>query len=199
MDETANPDAVSFVESGLTFGPFPSTRTWRIEQSQLYCKQAPKGLRMVEAVLWRPGQKGAPPRLIFLEAKSSAPRVATTDHTSPAEQEKRVREFDTEICEKFLCSFHLWLSAAHGRWGSADLPSDLRLDALDLAGLRLEFCLIVRRLPDAEAAEQLSARLSPHFHRLAGALKIDPPAVSVLTVDVAVRRRLCSPLASPTP
>jgi hypothetical protein len=82
MDETANPDAVSFVESGLTFGPFPSTRTWRIEQSQLYCKQAPKGLRVVEAVLWRPGQKGAPPRLIFLEAKSSAP-------TTPPPQSRR--------------------------------------------------------------------------------------------------------------
>lgn len=66
---------VTINESNMTFGPFPKDDCYELEESAIY-KRIQQGVMIPEfALIQRPAEK--PIRIIFVEAKSSAPRPKT--------------------------------------------------------------------------------------------------------------------------
>lgn len=194
MPVDPNDGQVYLLESGLRFGPFHPDRVWQLEASPLYVGLAGNSQpKAVEAVVYR-HFRGKDPRIVFLEAKSSAPwgprpGDSPDDHRAKAEA---VEKFDQEICDKLLHSLHLWLGAAHGWWPGVPLPAKLTVDAAPMNAVELCLVLVVSGFRDPEACEQLYNRLNPRVQRLAVSLPKRRFEFKVLNEATARVNRWCT-------
>lgn len=88
-------------ESDMLFGNFRPEQVFLIENSKIHTYVG-EGIKSVEFVLLN-----AQDRIFFVEAKSSSPKSETSI--------ERYEEFLTEITEKFIHSFHMFVAWHLGR------------------------------------------------------------------------------------
>lgn len=162
---------LEIIESGMLF-EFPESELFQIEKSELYNKIANNGIKTVEFVIRLNENK-----LGFIEAKSSSPRPGSGVN-EPFEK------FIDEICDKFMHSFHLYLSAILGRHQEHNMSNSLV--EMDASKIQFDFFLIIKGheiewlLPIKDAFEK-----SLLFHR-----KIWNSNVIVLNEQIAMKRNL---------
>lgn len=119
----------SFVESGMTFGPFPDDRIFRIEKSTLL--QKCNGIKTVEFIWHRKDFA-----MHFVEAKQSSPL------NRPGNEDNYER-FISEISAKFVDSLNLYLSGLlERRPGHTDIPDSLK--KADYKKMQFKFILILK-------------------------------------------------------
>ena len=119
----------SFVESGMTFGPFDDMDIFRIEKSCLLSKC--RNTKTVEFI-WKQRKN----RMIFVEAKSSSPVIK-------GQKREHYEKFIAEITNKFVDSFNLLVAGLmKRRTGWEDIPTGLT-DA-DYPHMEFKFILIVK-------------------------------------------------------
>jgi hypothetical protein len=168
-------DPQTFIESGMSFGPFPTDYCLRIESCKTYLKLK-QGLKIAEFVVLRvDGHK--PPVIWIVEAKSSSPCPANTPSFS---------NFIEEICCKLSNALQLWLALRLGRHPEtfAELATPFRQVALDKINFRLILVIKGHR----------AAWLPPLQEALANALRpviktwaLSPNAVVVMNDTMACR------------
>jgi len=117
-----------FVESDMTFGPFPDGHCFRIEQSRTY-QAVQDGVRMAEFILLRMHENGLP-HVWIVEAKSSSPRP---------ENEPNFADFIGEIRDKLVNALTLGVASILNRHpiAAAELPELFRNLNLTTACFRL--------------------------------------------------------------
>ena len=120
---------ISFIESGMTFGPFEDSDFFYIEKSQTYAK-IQEHVKMAEFLLLR--SSSSKMHVFVIEAKSSSP--------SPT-NEIDFDKFINDIKMKFYNAFTLSLSMIHNRHSQAlkELPSNFR----SLNPEQIEFRLVL--------------------------------------------------------
>lgn len=181
---------VYLMESGLRFGPFHPDKVWEVERCPLYIGLAGNNQPMaVEAVVYR-HLRGQPARVVFLEAKSSAP-WGPRPGDDPDEVRRKaaeVEKFDQEVCDKLLHSLHLWLGAVHGWWPNVELPAKLTATGAPMSDVGLSLVLVISGFKDLEACEQLYNRLNPRVQRLARSLPQRQVELKVLNPATAKGR-----------
>ncbi len=102
---------------------------FRIEQSNIY-KNLGKGIKTVEFILLKNEKK-----LLFIEAKSSSPRPSK-------ESNERFDVFLSEISDKFIHSFNLYLSAVLGRYNNHEVHSSFM--EINNSSIEYIFILVIR-------------------------------------------------------
>jgi len=102
---------ITFVESGMTFGPYPPEDFYRIEDASLWQQSwmHKDRVKCVEGILLR--YKRATPLVCLIEAKTNVPRDA-----------EALQEYASKLCQKILYSAHLWLNLKVGRMRCTDFP-----------------------------------------------------------------------------
>lgn len=157
----------AFVESGMTFGPFPDEYVFLMEKSRLFNRC--NGVKTVEFV-WRRKTRV----LCFVEAKSS----------SPIERADNVQEHETfmqEICSKFMDSLDLLLAGLLERKsGHEEIPSGIK--TADYQNVQIKFVLILKGHERADLLEALSIDLEK---RLAASRSIWGSQILVLNEQMA--------------
>ena len=119
----------AFVESGMTFGPFPDNRVFRIEQAKLL--QKCNGVKTVEFIWHRRDFA-----MHFVEAKQSSPL------NTPGNEENYER-FITEISSKFIDSLNLYLAGIlERRTGHNEIPESFK--KADYSKMQFRFVLILK-------------------------------------------------------
>lgn len=119
----------AFVESEMTFGPFPDDRIFRIERSKLLNKC--DGVKTVEFI-WRRGNYD----MRFVEAKKSSPL------NTPG-NEKNYDDFLTQISRKFVDSLDLYIAGLlERRTGHDEIPPAFK--AADHKKMNFRFILILK-------------------------------------------------------
>lgn len=118
-----------FIESGMTFGPFPDDDIFRIEESKLL-KQC-TGSKTVEFI-W----KKRDTLMMFVEAKSSSP-------INRAGNEDNYRRFIDEIKHKFVDSFNFLMAGLYERRsGHEEIPVGIK--TVDYKKVHFRFVLIIK-------------------------------------------------------
>ena len=115
-------------ESGMVF-QFPAEQIFQIEGSALH-RDIGEGIKTVEFIACLKDNE-----LDFIEAKSSSPRPTK-------ENQDRFEEFISEIADKFIHSFNLYISAFLGRHDNHELTG--RVGAVDNSKARYKFILIIK-------------------------------------------------------
>ena len=119
----------AFVESNMTFGPFPDDHIFRIEQSKLLTKC--DGVKTVEFI-WRKTAYD----MRFVEAKSSSPL------NTPG-NEKNYDAFLAEISSKFIDSLNLYIAGLfERRTGHNEIPAAFK--EADYKKMNFKFVLILK-------------------------------------------------------
>ena len=116
------------IESGMVFA-FPEDEIFQIEGSELHSSVG-DGIKTVEFIACLKDDE-----LNFVEAKSSSPKP-TQDN------QERFEEFISEIADKFMHSFYLYLSAFLGRRRKSKITG--RVAAVDHSKAKYKFILIIR-------------------------------------------------------
>ncbi len=121
----------AIIESGMTFGPYPSGQCFYIEKSACYQK-VQQGVQMAEFLLLRQQQQG--PTVWIVEAKSSSPRPQTQPHFAA---------FIDDIRTKLTNAFLLAVAAQLQRHPAAqeELPDAFK--TLDLQTQGFRFVLVI--------------------------------------------------------
>ncbi len=121
----------AIIESGMTFGPYPTGQCFYIEKSACY-EKIQEGVQMAEFLLLKQQQQG--PTVWVVEAKSSCPREFTT--------------YMDEIRTKLVNAFLLGVAACIGRHPAAsdELPQTFR--DLDLTSASFRFVLVIKGVPE---------------------------------------------------
>lgn len=121
------------VESGMTFGPFPTGHCFHIEKSETY-RRVQSGVKMAEFLLLRP-KKGEAAAVWVVEAKSSSPKPATQPDFD---------EFIEEIREKLTNALSLGIAVFLKRHEATyvDLPGPFQ--QLDLSNTDFRFVLVIK-------------------------------------------------------
>lgn len=170
----------SFIESGMTFGPYPDGHCFRIETSKTY-QAIQQGVQMAEFLLLR-GDEGKPPVVWIVEAKKSSPRPVTQPNFS---------EFIGEIHDKLTNGLELGVASILKRHpkAAAELPDLLKNLDLTAAGFRL--VLIINGhdklwLPDLQDA------LRNALHSTIKTWALGPSSVVVINDEDAKRYGLIS-------
>lgn len=167
-------------ESGLRFGPFEMERLWHVEKSPLMGRLSSRGVKMVEFLWARPGERNAP-QLWIVEAKTSAP--------APGGKERE--DFANAILEKASNAVMLWLAVSAGRHGENILPEGMR--SLDLANTTIRLVLVVtshKKEWMPELQDSMRKKLKP----LAMVLRARDDDVVVLNAALAAKHGLATPL-----
>lgn len=134
-------------ESEMFFGSYPDDRVFRIENSDTH-RRAGEGIHSVEFIYLQENDK-----LLFVEAKSSFPRLATS--------KERYDEFINEIYEKFIHSFDLYIASKVGRY--TELGGMIK-DVKD-SELKYRFVLVINGHKDEwllPITEELNSKLKYH-------------------------------------
>ncbi len=106
------PSVIRIEESGMVF-EFDDDRVFQIENSELQ-KSLNEGIKTVECIVRVDNDI-----LQFIEAKSSSPRpyknVNDTSEKVDEEKKEKFDKFISDICEKFVHSFDMYMSTVHKR------------------------------------------------------------------------------------
>ena len=122
---------ITIVESDMNFGPYPESRCFYIEKSQLYTKIKCDGVKIAEFLLLKT-DSDKPPVLWVVEAKSNAPKK--TDKLIEEVRQKMVNAMS-------LCWATLLGREAH-RHAEAELPDAFK--TLDLSQIKVKFVLVIK-------------------------------------------------------
>ena len=121
-----------FIESGMTFGPYPDGHCFRVEFSDTY-KAVQDGVQIAEFLLLKTeGNKS--PTIWIVEAKSSSPRSGT---------QPRFNEFIAEIRDKMVNALDLGIASILKRHPLASGEMSDHFKTLDLALVRFSLVLII--------------------------------------------------------
>ena len=162
-----------FIESGMTFGPFPDGSCFPIEQSASY-KAIESGVKMAEFLLLR--QTGdISPVIWVVEAKSSTPKPQT---------QPDFNDFIEEIRHKLSNALSLGLAACLGRHPAAwaELPDSFK--NLDLANVSFRLVLVING-HRADWLPPLNDALTTALHPVVKTWALPPTAVTVINDDLA--------------
>ena len=169
-----------FIESGMTFGPYPNGNCFRIEQSDTYYA-IQDSVQMAEFLLLVT-QAESPPVIWIVEAKSSSPQLQT---------QPRFNEFICEIRDKLANALMLGVACILKRHPQAvaELPGFFK--TIDLATVGFRLVLIINGhqkawLPPLQEALRSALRTTTQTWALG------PNAVVVLNHEEAKRRGLIS-------
>lgn len=121
-----------FIESGMTFGPFPDGHCFHIEKSPTY-ETVQRGVQIAEFLLLRI-RNGSPPTVWVVEAKSSTPRPGTQPNFD---------DFIDEIREKLTNALSLYLAVYLRRHASEDAELPMPFKELDLSTTDFRLVLVV--------------------------------------------------------
>lgn len=124
------------IESGMTFGPYPKSRCFHIEQSNCYAA-IQEHVQMAEFLLAPDSRQN--PAIWVVEAKSSTPRPET---------QPNFEDFIGEIREKLINAFSLgWaLCLKRHKKAEGELPDDFK--TLNLSEIDVKFILVIKNHPD---------------------------------------------------
>ena len=166
------------IESGLTFGPYPTGRCFHIEKSEIYTKIA-KNVRMAEFLLLRIKEK-KPSIVWIVEAKSSSPQPETKEDFD---------KFINEVSEKLANAFFLCWATCLGRHAQADkkLPESFR--HLDLSRAEVRFILVINGHKE-EWLPPIQDQLNKTLYGIIKTWAISGVPVAVLNEDLAKKHGL---------
>lgn len=167
-------------ESGMTFGPYDESRFFHIEKSAGYATLG-EHIRMAEFLVLR--SKNLKQVLWIVEAKSSAPRVSSTQDFDA---------FIAEIVEKVVNAFSLsWAGCLQRhRLLHSELPEAIR--TMDLAMTDVKFDLVIKGHHDSwlpPLQDAMKKALRPTIKTWA----LSPNSVAVLNEELAQRYDLLYP------
>ena len=176
----------AIIESGMTFGPYPTGQCFYIEKSECY-SQVQEGVQMAEFLLLMQQQQG--PTVWVVEAKSSSPRPETQPNFA---------EFIDEIRTKLTNGFLLGVAARLQRHSAAleELPESFK--TLNLQTLGFRFVLVInghKREWLAPLQDALSLALKP----VVKTWSLPAMSVVVLNHELAQEHDLISAVAGITP
>lgn len=160
--------AEPFVESDMTFGPFPEGHCFRIERSEVY-RKVQEGVQMAEFLLLRL-RAGHPPTVWAVEAKSSTPRPETQPNFD---------EFIDEIRQKLINALSLGLAACLRRHEDADAELSEPFKALDLSITSFRLVLVING-HENEWLPPLQEALSKALQSTVKVWALPPTAVAVI-------------------
>ncbi len=169
------------IESGMTFGPYPTEQCFYIEKSACYGKLK-EGVQMAEFLLLKQQQQG--PTVWVVEAKSSCPR--------------EFNAYMDEIRVKLVNAFLLGLAACIGRHPAAadELPQTFK--DLNPISTSFRFVLVIKGVPEYHLAvlqSALAALLRPVIKTWA----MLPTSVIVLNEIAAREHGLILPAVETAP
>lgn len=165
--------SISFVESGMRFGPYAIDEIFPIEQSPLY-KSLGQGLMIAEFVLLRSGPSGAE-EVWVIEAKSSAPRA--------------FGNYIEEIRQKLTNSVQLTVASCLKRHPQAvDILPSRFLD-LDLGACTFKCILIIKGFRK-DWLPPLQSALVKEMNSLVKTMGFKPGSISVINDDKARELKL---------
>jgi len=169
-----------FIESGMTFGPYPDGHCFRIETSDTYRAVQDK-VQMAEFLLLKTAE-GKPPTVWIVEAKQSSPRPETQPNFS---------EFIGEIRDKLTNAHGLGIASILNRHPKtrAELPELFKNLDLSIAGFRL--VLIINGHQKAWLVS-LQDALRSVLHGTAQSWALGPNSVVVINHEDAKRYGLIS-------
>ncbi|TWC06693.1 MULTISPECIES: hypothetical protein [unclassified Pseudomonas] len=165
--------SISFVESGMSFGPYAEDEIFPIEKSPLY-KDLGQGLMIAEFVLIRPGVNGSE-EVWVIEAKSSAP--------------KSFANYIEEIRQKLTNSVQLTLASCLRRHQQAAELLPARFLRLDLGACTFK-CILVINGFRKDWLPPLQSALAKEMNSLVKTMGLKPGSVSVINDDKARELKL---------
>jgi hypothetical protein len=170
----------AFIESGMTFGPYPDGHCFRIETSDTYRAVQDK-VQMAEFLLLKTA-RGRPPVVWIVEAKQSSPRPETQPNFG---------EFIGEIRDKLSNAHGLGVAAILKRHPETreELPDLFKNLDLSTSGFRL--VLIINGHQKAWLAP-LQDALRSVLHGTAQSWALGPNAVVVINHEDAKLHGLIS-------
>jgi len=160
--------SISFIESGMNFGPYAEDEIFPIEKSPLY-KDLGQGLMIAEFVLIRPGVNGAE-EVWIIEAKSSAPKCFAN--------------YIEEIRQKLTNSVQLTLASCLKRHQQAGELLPARFLRLDLGACTFK-CILIINVFRKDWLPPLQNALVKEMHSLVKTMGFRPGSVSVINDDKA--------------
>lgn len=149
-------ESISFVESDMTFGPFPTDSLYRIENAAEFEVQYRNGCKMSEAVVCRPEKNS----ILSIEAKTSFANPRSAEHGGESFQ------VDVqEIVEKLENSIDFFLKAKLCDY----VPG--AFSAIDYRTVTLLLILVIKThspewLPDVQDALNQQIRSERRFDKL---------------------------------
>ncbi len=170
----------TFVESGMTFGPYADGHCFHVEQSETY-KAIHDGVKMAEFLLLR-SQADSPPLVWIVEAKNSSP-LPETQPDFP--------DFIGEIRDKLTSALTVGVACILNRHttAAAELPEVLK--SLDLAVSEFRLVLIINGHQKAWLPP-LQEALRCALHATTKTWALGPNAVAVINHEDARRFGLIS-------
>lgn len=170
-----------FVESGMTFGPFPEGHCFRLEVSDTY-RAIQQGVSVAEFLLIRLHGADVPPMVWIVEAKQSSPRPAT---------QPNFRAFIGEIRDKLVNALTLGVAAVLGRHPKAEAELPERFKTLDLrtAGFRL---LLIINGHEKAWLPPLQDALRAAMRAATKTWAVGPDSVLVVNHEIAKRHGIIS-------
>lgn len=169
-----------FIESEMTFGPYPDGHCFRVEVSETYRAIQDK-VQMAEFLLLRT-QEDAPPFVWIVEAKQSSPRPET---------QPNFNEFIGEIRDKLANALAVGVASILKRHPSADAELPELFKALDLGATGFRLVLIINGHQKAWL-QPLQDALRSALHATAQSWALGPNAVVVINHEDAKRFGLIS-------
>ncbi|OHX35576.1 hypothetical protein BJL95_15200 [Methylomonas sp. LWB] len=201
---------VSFVESDMTFGPYPDGRCFLLEQSDIYKNIKNNGIKTVEALLISNDSK----KIFFIEAKSTVPQPQAKYHKlNPGieniellldqlnqdqahiqilkKARKELGSFKNEswyieIKEKFLYSLNLLFSIYLNRHAN-ELPDAFNKIETDKLEIRL---IIVIKSCKADHLKHINSHLATILKPVAQAWNLGPSAFHAINEEMARSRNI---------
>ncbi|MEO8615767.1 MAG: hypothetical protein ABI600_11550 [Luteolibacter sp.] len=169
-----------FIESEMTFGPYPDGHCFRVETSDTY-KAVQNGVKMVEFLLLR-SQTSKPPVVWIVEAKPSSPDPKT---------QPKFREFIRDIHDKLSNGLGLGIAAILKRHPKAlvELPELFKNLDLEVAEFRL--VLVINGHEESWCAP-LQDALRKELHAVSKVWALGPNAVIVINHERAKKVGLIS-------
>jgi hypothetical protein len=167
----------AFIESGMTFGPFPDGQCFYIEKSACY-EKVQEGVQMAEFLLLKQQQQG--PTVWVVEAKSSSPRPETQPNFT---------EFIDEIRNKLTNGFLLAVAARLQRHPVAESELPDAFKTLDLKARGFRFVLVINGHKQ-EWLEPLQNALVQALKPVVKTWALPATSVAVLNHELAVKHGL---------
>jgi len=101
-------------ESEMVFGSYPKADVYPIEESRLYDKLKPHGIKTVEFILFKNR------KIMFIEAKKTTPNYNSKNNLED------YNNYIAELSQKFSDSIDIYLSTYIGRQNDPDFPQKMK-------------------------------------------------------------------------